>query len=142
MQAQFVEAFMHLRDHAKPLTQQDAADLAKVRAPAPPSKAHLKRLARHRDEIKFIETPRPIAEANAATLRLRAQLDFHKRVVAQLGGSRVIADVDAPVGHIGHSILEAHAIKLDLQVLHNRAVLQKRAVDRRLALGGQLELFK
>ncbi len=91
---QFAEVFNHLRDTAKPVTQQDAADLAALRAPAPPSKAHLKRLERHASGVRFVQPIVKNREISPETLILRKQNDFHKMMIAEMGGSRTIAPTD------------------------------------------------
>lgn len=42
----FHETWAYLRDNAKPIVPQDVYDLEAVRAPMPPSKAHIKRIMR------------------------------------------------------------------------------------------------
>lgn len=90
MNRDMVETYRYLRDHAKPCSERDAADLTKVRAPQPPSRALLGRIKRHRENRPFMEPvvePKPVSDE---TLALRRQLDFHKRVIASLGGSQWI----------------------------------------------------
>ncbi len=91
MQSQFVDVYRHMRDNAKPVTQQDAADLAKVREPQPPSRAHLKRLAR--GGIGKVSQPRPYGEPSETTKIARQQLDFIKMLDAMAGGTRTVASV-------------------------------------------------
>jgi hypothetical protein len=88
---QFAETFCHLRDNAKPYTEQDAADLAHVRAPMPPSKAHLKRLARHAQGVRFVQPIPAAKEVTPEVLAMRAQMEFHRLMLSQIGGTRTIA---------------------------------------------------
>lgn len=87
--SQFAEVFNHLRDHAKPYTQQDAADLAKVRAPMPPTREELNRHKRralgrvHVDPVRV----RPVRPDCDLAEMQRANL---KAALAELGGSRTI----------------------------------------------------
>ena len=90
--SQFAELFNHMRDHAKPYTEQDAADLAVVRAPMPPTKEELnrhKRVALGRVHVDAKRIP------TAAQVRTREQTDLQhanfKKMMADLGGSRTIA---------------------------------------------------
>jgi len=55
---QFGEAWGHVRDHARPVRQDDVWFLDEARVYAPPSKAHLKRLARNH-EPKSPARPEP-----------------------------------------------------------------------------------
>jgi hypothetical protein len=48
---QFHEQWAYLRDHAKPIVPDDVFDLRAVREFQPPSKAHLKRIARERPAV-------------------------------------------------------------------------------------------
>lgn len=90
--SQFAPVFERLRDHAKPYTQQDAADLAAIRADMPPSKAHIKRIARHAAGTVHVDAKRvPTAKQMACRTLTDAQHAFHKRMIADLGGSRTIA---------------------------------------------------
>jgi len=89
MQQQFVDVYRYMRDNAKPVTEQDAADLAKIRAPQPPSKAHLKRLARAGHGP--VPEPRRLPERS---LDARIRQDWAKEQWAQLGGTRTIASAN------------------------------------------------
>ncbi len=86
--SQFAEVFNHLRDHAKPYTQQDAADLVKVRAPMKPDKQHLARLKRHSLGKVHVDG-KPVLNVKTREI-CDAQHAFHKAMMAQLGGSRTI----------------------------------------------------
>lgn len=101
MDPTMVETYRFLRDHGKPISQQDAADYAKLRAPQPPSRALLKRIKR----AQLGKTPqrdkpaRDYAPETAETALMRVRNDFHKRVIADLGGSLTVkpsGPVDRP----------------------------------------------
>jgi hypothetical protein len=94
MDRYMVNAYRMLRDHAKPVSEQDAADLVKVRTFTPPSKAHLKRLARHARAVKFVERARDYAPLGAVAAMQR---DFVKEQKAKLGGTRTVASWTPPV---------------------------------------------
>ena len=96
MDREMVEIYRHLRDFGKPISQRDAADYCAIRAPQPPSRAHLKRLERHRENRPFVEKPREYAPPSEQTKINRKQLDFFKSQMAMLGGTRTIA-VPEPV---------------------------------------------
>lgn len=89
MQKQFVDVYTYMRDNAKPVTEQDAADLAKIRAPQPPSKAHLKRLARAGQG--YVPEPHRLPERSSPA---RVRQDWAKAQLAQLGGTRTIASAN------------------------------------------------
>jgi hypothetical protein len=91
-----VETYRYLRDHAKPISQRDAADLAKIRAPQPPSKALLKRVKRHQEGRPFLERPRPYVTSDE-TQYVRMQNDFFKSQMAQLCGTRTIKPDPEPI---------------------------------------------
>lgn len=87
------EHFTAMRDNpalAQPHNPSEAVATADLHAPMPPSRAHLKRLKRHAQDIPFYETPRNYPEPSPATVRLRAQLDTHKRDIQILGGSMTV----------------------------------------------------
>lgn len=88
---QFYEVFAQLRDHGKPNTQKEAQALTEARAPMPPSKAHLKRLARHAANVRFVQPVPAAREVTPETLALRKQLEFQKAMLAQMGGTRTVA---------------------------------------------------
>lgn len=90
MNRDMVETYRYLRDHAKPCSERDAADLAKVRAPQPPSRALLQRHKRHAENRPFVEPYVAAKPVSPETLALRRQLDFHKKVIADLGGNPFI----------------------------------------------------
>lgn len=76
-------------DLARPEMPSEVAGYEDIFAAMPPSRGHLKRLARK--PATFVDVPkvyRPMSET------LRVQLDFHKRVIAELGGSRTIVASD------------------------------------------------
>ena len=90
-----VEVYRQLRDHGKPVTQQDAADFIKIREPQPPSRAHLARLKRHALGRRFVDAPFTVPKS-AEARQAEIQRAFHKRIIADLGGSRTIVPTDAP----------------------------------------------
>lgn len=98
MDSYLVEAYRYLRDNAKPVSQRDAADLAKVRAFEPPSRAHLKRHRRHltHGEGNYVPAPRPLPPTSRATLEKRMSNQFFKEQMALLGGSRTVAPAPEP----------------------------------------------
>lgn len=89
-----VAAYRYLRDHAKPVSQQDAADLREVRAPQPPSGAHICRLKR--DRTRYKDNPRPYPKMGPKGVAAQKNLDFLKRQLAILGGTRTIAPAPEP----------------------------------------------
>lgn len=93
MNREMVEIYRLLRDHAKPVSMQDAADLVKVRTFCPPSKAHLRRLARHARDVKFVEQARAYAPLSAVA---QMQRDFVKEQKAKLGGTRTVRSYEPP----------------------------------------------
>lgn len=94
--AQFAEIFEHIRDHGKPVSQQDAADLVKVREFEAPSKAHLKRLARHASGVRFVDVAKNREISQNAKL-LQTQRENFKKLIAELGGSMTIAPTAAGI---------------------------------------------
>ncbi len=90
MNDDFVAVFQHAREadnHIGRLVRSEVENMA-------PSKAHLKRLAtRGRDDFKDPPKIREISQ-----IRTREECDrqhaFHKRMIAELGGSRTIAPTD------------------------------------------------
>jgi len=48
---QFHESWSHIRDHARPVIQDDVYFLEAARADMPPSKAHVKRLTKFRPDV-------------------------------------------------------------------------------------------
>lgn len=88
------EVWTKQRDHAKPVSMQDAADLVKARTFTPPSKAHLKRLERHARDVKFVEQARAYAPLSAVAAMQR---DFIKEQKAKLGGTRTVAAWTPPM---------------------------------------------
>lgn len=88
MNTEMVETYRYLRDHGKPISERDAADYAAIRAPAPPSRALGKRIRRAQlglDPRVDRNPPKPQQLGNIPTI------EFHKRVIQQLGGSLTIA---------------------------------------------------
>lgn len=71
----FHETWAYLRDNAKGICERDAAILAELRAPMPPSRAHLKRIQRPRPVISTNPPPsRDLsAREEARDRRQRAQ---------------------------------------------------------------------
>jgi len=92
-----VEAYRYLRDHAKPISQQDAADLAALRRAQPPSRAHLRRIKRHADGTLFVEKPRAYPEPTPETLVKRHANQFLKEQLSILGGTRTVAPAPKPI---------------------------------------------
>lgn len=90
MNREMVETYRFLRDRARPVSQQDAADLEKVRAPMPPSKAHLARIKRHANGVRFMEQERATREYSVDEQQRLKRLDFYNRTIADMGGSRTI----------------------------------------------------
>jgi hypothetical protein len=88
--SQFAEVFCPLRDFAKPYTQQDAADLAAIRAPMPPSASLIKRIKRHAEGVvhRDVLPPRPVRPDCELADMQRAN---YYKLIAELGGSRTIA---------------------------------------------------
>jgi hypothetical protein len=96
MDRQMVNTYRYLRDNAKPCSQQDAADLAVIRTFDPPSKALRARIKRHEEGRVFVEpyvAPKPVS---LETKIARQQLDFHKSVLAAMGGTRWIEPAPLP----------------------------------------------
>lgn len=91
MFAYHVEAYRFLRDHAKPYTQQDAADLAKIRAPQPPSRSLRKRIRRSQLGLspRVEHAPRAYAPSPVAS-EIDRRREFFHRTIAQLGGSLTV----------------------------------------------------
>lgn len=89
----FAPAFEKARDAAltPDLTPAVMCDLVDAREFVKPSRAHLKRLARHAAGTRFVQPLRENREISPETMLLRAQLDFHKKMISELGGSRAIA---------------------------------------------------
>lgn len=75
---------------ARPETPAEAVATGDIHTPMPPSKAHLRRLARHRGSMPFKETLRPYPEPSEASLKSREQLKFYHAMIAQLGGNSVV----------------------------------------------------
>jgi len=86
---QFGEAWAHVRDHERPVRPDDVWFLREARADMPPSKAHLKRLAKPRPEIvraKVLPEPdrsrrREINQAAAHGSAIAALLGYRKPIV-------------------------------------------------------------
>lgn len=93
--ANAAEMWTAIRDNphlAAPIMPSEVASTADIHAPMPPSRAHLKRLAPRKPFVEVV--PRqPVSEK---ALQSRRQLDFHKRVLAELGGTRTIVGSDVP----------------------------------------------
>jgi hypothetical protein len=92
----FAEVFCKARDADKPASQAELRHLAAARELAPPSKAHLKRNARAKAGT-FVEPIPQGKQPSEATLLLRAQREWYKRQMADLGGDRTIAPSDTGV---------------------------------------------
>lgn len=94
MDTYHVEAWRWLRDHAKPCTQRDAADLREVRTYGGPKEANVARANINRQRNlclrPFKERPRPIPQT-AKSIAARVRNDFLKEQMALLGGTRTIA---------------------------------------------------
>lgn len=74
---QFGEAWGHIRDNARPVIADDVYFLDEARADMPPSKAHLRRLARSRPTVT---TPTPWGTSSALARR-RANVSTWSRKV-------------------------------------------------------------
>lgn len=99
MDSYLVEAYRYLRDHAKPISERDAADLTKVRTFQPPSKAKLKRHRRHltHGEGCYVPKPRGYPSPSRVTLETRMMNEFFKQQMSIIKGSRTVApSVDPP----------------------------------------------
>lgn len=96
-----VEVYRYLRDHAKPVSLQDAADLAKVRSFGGLAEAAIsKRRILHQRNLcarPFQERPRLYPETKPQVLEARNANDFYKQQMALLGGTRTVAPADVPV---------------------------------------------
>lgn len=84
--AAIAEAVIHCREHGKPETEAQLRHFASLREPMPPSRAHLKRLAKDRSR-PYVD-PVVHKPVSARTLVMREQNEWFKRGIAQLGGSR------------------------------------------------------
>ena len=96
-----VEAYRWLRDHAKPISQQDAADLAEVRkfGGLDEARASKMRILRQRMQAMkpFVEKPRAYPEPKPETVTKRASNQWYKEQMALLGGTRTIAPAGEPL---------------------------------------------
>ena len=87
---QFHETWAYLRDHAKPIVPDDVHDLREVRTFQPPSRAHLKRVARPRPLVTpAVPRPEPdhsrrreINQAHAAARVVREAIARAKKLEA------------------------------------------------------------
>jgi len=80
---QFGEAWGHIRDNARPVIADDVYFLDEARADMPPSKAHLRRLARSRPTVT---TPTPWGTSSALARRRANEAAAHgERIAALLG---------------------------------------------------------
>lgn len=75
---------------ARPETPSEAVATGDIHTPMPPSKAHLKRLARQRAALVFVEKLRPYPAPSESCILGREQFNFHQRCIAQLGGSSTV----------------------------------------------------
>lgn len=89
MQREFVDVFRYMRDVKKPTTPTEAEALDKLHAPQPPSKAHLKRLARAGHGL--VPEPRRLPERSSEAL---LRQEWAKAQWSQLGGTRTIASAN------------------------------------------------
>lgn len=92
-----VEAYTYLRDHAKPVSLQDRADLAEVRKFGGVAESNIARahVERHRALCKrpFVEPPIERKPLSAETKRALYANSFYKQQMALLGGTRTVAPV-------------------------------------------------
>jgi hypothetical protein len=89
-----VATYRYLRDNAKPVSWQDAADLAKVRTFTPPTREELRRIRKHQRDVAFVERARAYAPLDAGAAMAR---DFMKQQKSILGGTRTVAAWTPPV---------------------------------------------
>lgn len=89
-----VETWRYLRDHAKPVTWQDMADLVKVRTFEPPSPAHRKRIAL--GGHGHVPEPRDYPDPSPFTVQNRTMNEFFKAQMSLLGGTRTVAPAPEP----------------------------------------------
>ena len=145
----FAEVFCHSRDSEAP---NRSALIAKAIATThtPPDKAHLRRLARHAAGRQFREPLPKNREISPSTALIRQQLEFHKKVLAQLGGSRTIVPEPATydsvhkrfieyvphVNNVEHEYQPTEAEKEAKRVRYAEAVARQTA---RRALAAELE---
>lgn len=89
-----VEAYRYLRDYAKPISRRDLADLCEIRAPQPPSRSHIYRLKRDRD--RYHDNPRDYPRMGPKGRQALHNMEFLKRQLSMLGGTRTIAPAPEP----------------------------------------------
>jgi hypothetical protein len=89
----FAAVFCKARDNDRPANEAELRHLAAARELAPPSKAHIKRNIRAKAD-NFREPVPQGKEPSEATKLLRAQREWYKRQMADLGGDRTIAPSD------------------------------------------------
>lgn len=90
------------------------ADFAELRKPAPPSRALIARMKRHREARPFVETPRELPVTDHAKL-VREQLEFQKFMISHLGGSRTVV-ASEPIPYGGYAVHEPHHNPRDREV--------------------------